>query len=231
MIMIMITIVIMVVTVIVIAMVVAVMIVMLRFGILTLVMLAFGILTLLTLAFGILTLLTLAFSILTLLTLVLSIPSRSIAGVIFCRSHKIHGSIARVIFVAVRPPILRVPRRHMQIYRLDADSSLRLLDDNRLRVDQLRWRRPVGQIHPAVNTGRDLPRYRQANIHVAGSCQRRRQAERSGEQRYGTNYSGHHSSSRYRRLYAIGDYASPHSKWVDREGQTVKEIALRTGLS
>jgi hypothetical protein len=201
----------MVVTMIVIVMVVAVMIVML--------------------ALGILTLLTLALGVLTLATLVLSIPSRSIAGVIFCRSHKIHGSIARVIFVAVRPPILRVPRRHMQIYRLDADSSLRLLDDNRLRVDQLRWRRPVGQIHPAVNTGRDLPRYRQANIHVAGSCQRRRQAERSGEQRYGTNYSGHHSSSRYRRLYAIGDYASPHSKWVDREGQTVKEIALRTGLS
>lgn len=227
----MLTIVIMVmaVTMIVIVMVVAVVIVMVVA--VMIVMFAFGILTLLTLALGILTLLTLALRVLTLATLVLSIPSRSIAGVIFCRSHKIHGSIARVIFVAVRPPILRVPRRHMQVYRLDAVCILQLLDDNRLRVDQLRWRRPVGQIHPAVNTGRDLPRYRQANIHVAGSCQRRRQGERSGEQRYGTNHSGHHSSSRYRRLCAIGDYASPHSKWVDREGQTVKEIALRTGLS
>jgi hypothetical protein len=130
--MVVIVIVIVIVTMIAIAMVVAVMLVMLMVGILTLVMLTFGILTLLTLAF----------SVLALLTLVHSIPSRSIAGFIFRRSHKIHASIARMIFVAVRTPIPRVSRRHMQVYRLA--SILRLLDDDRLRVYQSRRRRSVG---------------------------------------------------------------------------------------
>ncbi|MDB6044638.1 MAG: hypothetical protein JWM63_3189 [Gammaproteobacteria bacterium] len=142
----MVTIVFMVATVIVIviAMVVAVMIVMLTFGILTVLPLTFGILTLLPLTFCVLTLLALTFCVLTLLTLVHSIPSRSIAGFIFCRPDKIHASIARMIFVAMRAPIPRVSRRHMQIYRLDAVSILRFLYENRLRVYHSRRRGSVG---------------------------------------------------------------------------------------
>jgi hypothetical protein len=140
--------------VIVIAMVVAVMIVMLTFGILTVLPLTFGVLTLLTLTFCVLTVLPLTFcvltvlpltfGVLTLLTLVHSIPSRSIAGFIFCRPDKIHASIARMIFVAMRAPIPRVSRRHMQIYRLDAVSILRFLYENRLRVYHSRRRGSVG---------------------------------------------------------------------------------------
>src|SRR5882757_3373640 len=145
-------------------------------------------------------------------TFVMFVPSilpRAIAGFVFRGSHKIYGPIARMIFVTVLTPVLRVSRRHMQVDRLDAHSSRRLLDDNRLRVDQLR-RGSVGQIHSAVDTGRDLPRYRQADIQVAGSRQGGRQAERSGKQRHGTNYLGHHNSSsvsaprRHQRLCIAG---------------------------
>src|SRR5260370_36245430 len=134
-------------------------------------------------------------SVVTVVMLMRSIPARSIAVFVFFRSHKIHGSIARVILVAVPAPVLRVLRRYMQVYGLDAVRFLRwLIDENRLRVHQSR-RRPVGQIHPAVNSGYDLPRYRQADIQVAGSHRGRGHPERAGEQRQAPNHLVHPNPS------------------------------------
>jgi hypothetical protein len=126
--------------------------------------------------------------------LVRSVPVRPIPRVVFRRSNEIHRSIARVVFVTVPAPVLRVVRRHMEVYRLDVYSRRRPIDVDGLRVHDGR-RRPVGQVHPAVDSGGDLTGDRYANTQVTGSRQGSGRAEHSREQRYGTNHFGHHKLS------------------------------------
>jgi hypothetical protein len=59
----------------------------------------------------------------------------SIAGLVLGRPYEVHGTIARTIFVAVLAPILRVPRRDVQVDRFVHHARRRPLDDDRCGID------------------------------------------------------------------------------------------------
>src|SRR5256885_5539538 len=74
--------------------------------------------------------------------LVLLAALGTIAGLVLRGAHEIHRSVAGVVLVAVLAPVLGMARRDVQIDRLHRHrlSHHHGHRDDRLRVDERRWR-------------------------------------------------------------------------------------------
>src|SRR5437879_11173298 len=89
--------------------------------------------------------------------LVLPAALVTIARLVLRGAHEIHRPVAGVVLVAVLAPVLGMARRHVQIDRLHRHrlSHHHRHRDERLRVDERRWR-PVTQYHPPVHARSDF---------------------------------------------------------------------------
>jgi hypothetical protein len=94
-----------------------------------------------------------------------------ILRLVLTRPDEVHGPIARVIFVAMVPPVARVPRRNVQIDRLGNHTWRALLDDHRLRVNDRR-RNAVTQVDVSVNSRNDFAADRDIDTQVTGVRER-----------------------------------------------------------
>jgi hypothetical protein len=97
-------------------------------------------------------------------------------------AHEVNGPIARMVLVAMLPPLMRMLGRNMQIQRLDGNTRGSRLDDHRLGINHW-WRSATAQIHATVNTRGDFPPDGDADIQIAGVRERTKRAVRQGKQR------------------------------------------------
>jgi hypothetical protein len=109
--------------------------------------------------------------------LVLVLPGTDVTGLIFGGPHEIHLPVARVVLVTMQAPVPGVLRRNMQVKRFRYDNVWwRLLDDDRLRIDQRR-RRPAPDVDATIDARRNFTVNRHSNIHIrVGSSGSERQS-------------------------------------------------------
>jgi hypothetical protein len=116
-----------------------------------------------------------------LLTAALILRPTNVLRCVLRGADEVNGSIARIVLVAMPPPVVRMLGRNMQIQRLDGNTRGSRLDDHRLGINH-RWRSATAQIHATVNTRGDLAADGDANIQVTGVRERTKRARRQGKQ-------------------------------------------------
>jgi hypothetical protein len=107
---------------------------------------------------------------------------RPISGLVFSGLHEVNTLVAGVILMTVLVPILCVAGRHVKVDRLHALDTRSSLDNHRLSVDHRRRCRSIGEIHPSVDTGHDLPRDRYADVDITRVCERDTRSDSHGQQ-------------------------------------------------
>src|SRR5438046_4783191 len=138
----------------------------------------------------------------TVTVLVLLAALGTIAGLVLRGAHEIHRSVAGVVLVAVLAPVLGMARRDVQIDRLHRHrlSHHHGHRDDRLRVDERRWR-AVTQYHLPVH----------ARSHFAGDARVVTYTLRDGQ--------GHGRRPGQARLQHETDPSQSHSFTADSSSQ------------
>lgn len=83
------------------------------------------------------------------------VSMRTVALLVFGRSHKVHGPVAGVIFMAMPGPIPGVAGWHMQIYRFEHYVGRLTDNDPGLSIEN-RGRRSVTKLHLAIDARADF---------------------------------------------------------------------------
>jgi hypothetical protein len=104
--------------------------------------------------------------------LVLAFTLALVARLVFPGPDEVNRPVARVVLMAMRAPVLGMAGWNVQVDRFHHHVSRRWFDNYRLRIDHSR-RRPVGEVHAAINPGQNFATDRHADIHVSGVRQRR----------------------------------------------------------